>query len=279
MGEPPGSTRPLLDGKGGGKGLGKHKDGYEVVETLVYVGEGKGTYNMPAPAGQPGAPKPIALSWQRKVYMCTLVFFLAGGTLSLITSLILGPKRAAPRLPPAQPSPASAHDGVRGAQKLAPPASATAQVLHHCNEQAMDHWSFQERQWCCAQKGIACPDMKCLNGRDDWQHAWSPGKKIWCCQHHNVGCGGPARAPVVHVTTAPAGRPTLVPPHTAAPPSQPHADVTFGGAARAKAGETPAAVSSHSSDPHDCKVDAVTKWSSKKKDWCCWHAGVGCPDS
>merc|ERR550532_3621192 len=37
------------------------------------------------------------------------------------------------------------------------------------------------KMWCCATKGLHCPELDCEAGYKDWRNGWSTGKKIWCC--------------------------------------------------------------------------------------------------
>eukprot|EP00931_Biecheleriopsis_adriatica_P070208 TRINITY_DN43997_c0_g1_i1.p1 TRINITY_DN43997_c0_g1~~TRINITY_DN43997_c0_g1_i1.p1 ORF type:complete len:324 (-),score=57.04 TRINITY_DN43997_c0_g1_i1:110-1081(-) len=249
---------------GGGKG------GYEMVETLVYVGEGKGNYSKddPPPVKQAGK---VTISWQRRLYMGTLVFFLLAGGISLLASLILGPKQ-----PKASSSTAATHSvDHRSAHHSFLGSRSSADQEPTCSVEGMDRWSFDKRQWCCTQKGIGCPPMTCRS-RDNWEHAWSPGKKIWCCRHEGVGCPGgspvsqraaPARVPQQVVKV----EPTTPPPQV----------VSFGSPATSAKSDDKDEDHDSSSDSFDCKKDEKwkTRWSGKQKDWCCWHYGEGCPDS
>mmetsp|Transcript_83557 Transcript_83557/g.147745 ORF Transcript_83557/g.147745 Transcript_83557/m.147745 type:complete len:352 (-) Transcript_83557:165-1220(-) len=278
---------------GGGKG------GYEMVETLVYVGEGKGTYNKQAPPPQEKPPT-VKISWQRRLYMTTLVLFLSAGILSLIASLVLGPKKAtshpsstgasAAAAPPVPVSPGSRtdprHDGFLGPVQS---RSKVTQEVHRCDES--ESKSAEEKQWCCSYKGLGCPEMACKSGLDNWRHAWSPGKKIWCCKHHAVGCideVAPAVLPTAVVAPAAPPAPAATPAHAALhskptpqPPAKQPADVVaFGGGAA----QAPHAKGKESSKPklaYDCisgKDNWRKGWSEKKQDYCCWHTGTGCPD-
>ncbi|CAE7346831.1 unnamed protein product [Symbiodinium natans] len=62
--------------------VGAGRGSYEVVETLVYVGEGKGNYNKDE-VEQVQRPRAV-ISWQRRLYMGILCSFLAAGFVSLV---------------------------------------------------------------------------------------------------------------------------------------------------------------------------------------------------
>lgn len=243
-------------GNGGGQNwsyVGTGQGGYEVVETLVFVGEGKGTYTKDGTLE--GAKKKENFTWQRRFYMGTLLFLLAAGIISLLASLILGPKRVS--RPVEQQSPPLTHTVQR---PLANSPVATAEVIqvttskptqaalsgisalkpsetiYSCHQEAFLTWSPSEREFCCLMEGLGCPQLDCNSG----QEAWSPGKKIWCCKHHGKGC-------VQGIIPTPL---TPVPQKAIA--------------------KLP------SSDLYDCN-GSKQGWSPKQEDWCCWHYGTGCP--
>jgi len=277
--------------------VGAGRGSYEVVETLVYVGEGKGNFNKEEVEPVKQAPV-LKITWQRKLYMGILCSLLFAGAISLTVSLILGPKPQALRPPPYKEvfTPPSGR-----------PPSEEVKKTSVCHKEVQS-WSMKERQFCCSQFGVGCPDLKCLSGRDDWQHAWSPGKKIWCCQHHHVGCD-PRDAPKeVQVVEVPV--PVPAPPKPPASPTPaPSAKVTehhgfwrpMEPKATAKASATKAhaetvplvaagpgrpagapalanALRNNDATPEPFQCTGESKgWTEKRQEWCCWHYGTGCP--
>eukprot|EP00435_Cladocopium_sp_Y103_P012911 s175_g3.t1 len=273
--------------------VGAGRGSYEVVETLVYVGEGKGNYNKEEVEPVKLAP-PVKITWQRKLYMSILCSLLLAGAISLTVSLILGPKTQALRPPMKQ----AGHLPTRDRR-----SSATFEELKvaRCHQDS-SKWSSEDRQFCCSQLGLGCPDLKCKSGRDDWQHAWSAGKKIWCCKHHHVGCGpDDAKSSAVSASaghrSSEEERPRVVPvpvpvpaPPAPAPPApapevhhgfwRPMAAVPAAGHAVPAKAPVPAAPGAPAApvvhEPFKCNGEAKG-WPDKQQEWCCWHYGTGCP--
>lgn len=266
--------------------VGAGRGSYEVVETLVYVGEGKGNYSKEEVQPVKLAP-PVKITWQRKLYMSILCSLLFAGAISLTVSLILGPKKQAFR-PPKQAGGLPRSDR----RSSATPEESKVAMCH----QDSSKWSSEDRQFCCSQLGLGCPDLKCQSGRDDWQHAWSPGKKIWCCKHHHVGCGPDDADSAVadpnagHHSGEERPRVVPVPVPVPAPPApapevhhgfwRPMAAPAPGHAVKVKAPEAPVPAAPGAPavvhEPFKCSGEAKG-WPDKQQEWCCWHYGTGCP--
>ncbi|CAE8728805.1 unnamed protein product, partial [Polarella glacialis] len=125
--------------------------------------------------------------------------------------------------------------------------------------------------WCCANKGVGCPELQCI-GKDDWQQSWSSGKKAWCCQHHAVGCPKVSALPAAAV-------PEL---HTVEPSSHKVTPQTKTMDQKSKPGAAAAPAGASGSEKYDCTKgghNPLQGWSDKQQDWCCWNYGKGCPEN
>ncbi|CAJ1363352.1 unnamed protein product [Effrenium voratum] len=272
--------------------VGHGRGSYEVVETLVYVGEGRGNYNKEELEPVKRGPT-VKISWQRKLYMGILCSLLVSGTMALIVSLILGPKMHSPAQSERQDT--SRHNGKLGSGRVAAPHHGShgfEDVEARCNMEAEQHWSFEVRQFCCSNLGLGCPELKCDSGRDDWLHSWSPGKKIWCCEHRRVGCEAPkakalrTEAQTEAPTQLPPGVAIVAPGMLALPPVGEAAHGSFwrpmqerGEAFTKPQPKQQVTAKAEGAATFECNHDEHWRqeWSDKQQEWCCWHYGLGCP--
>merc|ERR1712107_461430 len=145
--------------------VGEKKGGYEKVETLVWVGEGNGSFDRNAILPQRGNP---------------------GGYGNYLYSTA-----APPVIYPSQPAPPAANPAPPVAPHPHPPVfNQPAAPVHGsaiCESQP-NMLSAPQKMWCCANKGIACPRLDCDLGFKIWEKGWSTGKQLWCCKHAGRGC-------------------------------------------------------------------------------------------
>eukprot|EP00929_Paragymnodinium_shiwhaense_P106346 TRINITY_DN7162_c1_g3_i1.p1 TRINITY_DN7162_c1_g3~~TRINITY_DN7162_c1_g3_i1.p1 ORF type:complete len:526 (+),score=101.09 TRINITY_DN7162_c1_g3_i1:107-1684(+) len=164
--------------------------------------------------------------------------------------------------------------------------------LEHFEEE----WSQAKKEWCCHDQGLGCSadHFDCHDGLDHFEREWSQLKIQWCCRNENLGCTkcDDYECPADHrkLVAAIAGsirckmapcknseccelwgnmdlRHTPTPAPTPPPPTP---------------APTPAPTPSPThEEPFHCEgglLDSVLGWSHEKKEWCCEHYDIGCPD-
>lgn len=166
-----------------GNGRGK----YIEVQQLVYVGEGKGSFNVDGTKNSGGSGSISRAEQTRTCILVTMVALLSLGAVSLVVSLISGPKNQA--------------DSIMAASRqtdtpLIPVTGVSSNPRFSCLSQRA-HWTAKQKQWCCEERGIGCPHFDCKAGAFNWQREWSVGKQEWCCTHFSAGCHDPGEASVV----------------------------------------------------------------------------------
>mmetsp|Transcript_61997 Transcript_61997/g.159989 ORF Transcript_61997/g.159989 Transcript_61997/m.159989 type:complete len:251 (+) Transcript_61997:547-1299(+) len=235
--------------------VGNGRGGYEKVETLVWVGEGNGTY---CKEEMQGLATPSAGGRRSTCYIAVMVSLLCIGAACMLSSVLTGPadesvqsegfQNAAsgnastlPHLPP-NLAPLPEVTAAPAAATSIVPAAASASAQFDCNNGDAQEatWPREQKVWCCRNTGEGCPTLDCEAGYSDWERGWSPGKKKWCCAHENRGCAQATPGTAIGTSSA-----TL-------PPAE-----------------------------FDCTAQYSSwqqGWSGEKQTWCCWHVGRGCKD-
>lgn len=270
--------------------VGEKKGGYEKVETLIWVGEGQGSFDKNQENMAGGARGCL-----KRLCLCFMCLGLVAGVVCLVYSLIwranswgqgggndysvaTSPVPGAVMYPTpgpyvmqstsvipsyttnsplvAMPDPAAIPAAT--AAPTAPAAPAAPAAAHHASDicSATPHASLSapQKMWCCANKGIACPKLDCNLGYSNWQNGWSIGKQLWCCKHANKGCHD-------QIVAGPAA---------AIEPSQAKATVV---------GAPLTNVNAPAPRFYDCMAGFSHwqgAWPDEKKTWCCSHYHRGC---
>lgn len=236
--------------------VGEKKGGYAKVETLVWVGEGQGSYGA--------SDEDIRRDACRRCCLCTTVILLVVSLVGIIvykgvqshdtptayrypapaasTGTLAYPAYPAPMpvayptpMPVAYPTsyPAPRPVAITPQQTLV--RTTTKPLIANCAALPRP-FSVTQKIWCCSNQGIACPTLDCNIGFSNWQHGWSSGKQLWCCKHVGRACHD-----------------------------------TMGGAAHSQ---------NNSPKVYDCVAGFAnwqTTWIREKQVYCCVHYTRGCP--
>lgn len=163
--------------------VGQGRGGYEKVETLVWVGAGNGSFDK----DQLPPPRPVnRIGTRSQIYVGIMVTLVLTGVCCLVASMLSGPAASERDL---------SEEGQREPDSPTPLA-ATGPALDAAGAQAesfqcdgpSDLWPQAQKDWCCANRGVGCPELDCEAGYSTWEKGWSDGKKVWCCQHRQRGC-------------------------------------------------------------------------------------------
>lgn len=270
--------------------LGQGRGSYEVVEHLVWVGEGKGDLDLEKQP--PHREQTWKSYWQKVQSICCVVFYqtilvltlvcLLAGTICFVPSVagIISDVRGVSSLG------ATHGSGIRATGSLVSAESSNCSFAR-----ALSTWSVERRRWCCQHHQRGClpgsPELSVANTSAVKPHDESrSGLKLRSSKTlYLPGKEGELR---LSATTSHTSGPELQSPakllqtqepaRQAAPIGSSSRPSMVLGSVATSSGPTPSVVSG-STTPFDCDMgysNAGRSWSVAKKFWCC-EFGSRCP--
>jgi len=231
--------------------VGEGRGAYQVVEQIVWVGEGNGSVDVDPAKGINRAPPIQQSDWNRWKGKCCMIFYqciLCMTVLCLVTGTIFA-------IPSATGLVTSAWDGIKGLflrpgdQETAKDSVHSEQILVNCS--TLGAWSQKDRRRCCHSDHNGCHRVDCgFNNSANVKSAISGSATArhghWCCSaDFRVNCNG-----------------------------QSHANSS---ASHSTAAQLEGNVSAPL--PYDCQVGLAhweKLWKPDKQQFCCKYGGVGC---